>query len=95
MTLSEAPVTARTAARPQAHPLPQRHRRGGGSLTHTARTAWLLVGPALGFVIVFVLTPLAFAVYISLTNWPLIGDYDFVGLANYEAILQDTASTLR
>ena len=91
MTLSEAPVTAQTATRTRAAGLPQRRRRGGGSLTHPARTAWLLVGPALAFVVVFVLTPLVFAVYISLTNWPLIGDYDFVGLANYEAILQDTA----
>lgn len=68
-----------------------RRRRGGGSLTHPAGTAWALVAPALLFVVVFVLVPLVFAVYISLTNWPLIGSYRFVGLANYAAILQDAA----
>jgi multiple sugar transport system permease protein len=50
-----------------------------------------LVSPALLFITVFVLAPLVFAVYISVTNWPLIGDYDFVGLANYLAIAQDSA----
>jgi multiple sugar transport system permease protein len=47
--------------------------------------------PAVLFVAVFVLTPLVFAVYISLTNWPLIGSYKFVGLANYTSIGKDPA----
>jgi multiple sugar transport system permease protein len=50
-----------------------------------------LVAPATLFVAVFVLAPLAFAVYISLTNWPLIGPYKFVGLSNYASIVQDVA----
>jgi multiple sugar transport system permease protein len=62
-----------------------------GSLTHPAGTGVALVSPAVAFVAVFVLAPLVFAVYISLTNWPLIGDYRFVGLDNYAAIAQDTA----
>ena len=62
-----------------------------GSLTHPSRTGIALVTPALLFVAVFVLTPLVFAIYISLTNWPLIGDYRFIGLDNYEAITRDTA----
>lgn len=62
-----------------------------GTLTHPSRTGVALVAPALLFVAVFVLTPLAFAIYISLTNWPLIGDYRFIGLDNYEAITRDTA----
>lgn len=49
----------------------------------------LLVSPAFLFVLVFVLFPLGFAVYISLTNWPLIGPYHFVGLRNYAQIGQD------
>jgi len=60
-------------------------------LTHPSPTAWALVSPALLFVGVFVLVPLVFAVYISMTNWPLIGSYRFVGLANYAAILRDAA----
>ena len=35
--------------------------------------------PAFAMVAVFVLFPLGFAVYISLTNWPLIGPYHFIG----------------
>ncbi|UQU62994.1 sugar ABC transporter permease [Couchioplanes caeruleus] len=62
-----------------------------GSLTHPSRTGVALVTPALLFVAVFVLAPLVFAVYISLTNWPLIGDYRFIGLDNYAAITGDTA----
>jgi multiple sugar transport system permease protein len=49
----------------------------------------LLVSPALLFVGVFVLFPLLFAVYMSLTNWPLIGPHQFVGLRNYAQIGQD------
>jgi multiple sugar transport system permease protein len=40
---------------------------------------------------VFVLVPLVFAVYISLTNWPLIGSYRFIGLDNYSAVFRDAA----
>jgi multiple sugar transport system permease protein len=61
------------------------------NLTHPPATGVALVSPALLFVTVFVLVPLVFAVYISMTNWPLIGDYRFVGLANYAAIAQDSA----
>lgn len=64
-------------------------RRGGGSLTHPARTGLLLVLPALVFVSFFVLGPLLFAVYMSLTNWPLIGDFQLIGFGNYVAIAQD------
>lgn len=62
---------------------------GAGSLTHPPTTGMALVTPALAFVIVFVLAPLAFALYISVTNWPLIGSYQFVGLRNYANIAQD------
>jgi multiple sugar transport system permease protein len=61
------------------------------NLTHPPATGVALVSPALLFVTVFVLVPLVFAVYISMTNWPLIGDHRFVGLANYAAIAQDSA----
>src|SRR6266704_98218 len=56
----------------------------------TTRTGLLLVSPALAFVAVFALFPLGFGVYISLTNWPLIGSYHFVGLANYTALLHNS-----
>jgi multiple sugar transport system permease protein len=64
---------------------------GPGSLTHRPGTGLALVLPAALFVVVFVFVPLVFAVYISLTNWPLIGAYKWVGLQNYASIAQDVA----
>ena len=55
-----------------------------------ARTGLALVSPAIVLVAVFILFPLGFCVYISLTNWPLIGPYHFVGLANYTALPHDS-----
>lgn len=61
------------------------------SLTHPPRTGLLLVLPAVAFVVVFVGVPLLVAIYISLTNFPLIGDYRFIGLQNYLLIFTDPA----
>ncbi|WP_323132129.1 carbohydrate ABC transporter permease [Kineococcus indalonis] len=79
-------VADRAAARTDR--APQRPRRQQ-SLTHPARTGVLLTLPALAFVVVFVLVPLVFAVYMSFTNWPLIGSYDVIGFSNYVAVAQD------
>jgi multiple sugar transport system permease protein len=49
----------------------------------------IFVAPAFAFVAVFVLFPLGFAVYMSLTNWPLIGSYHFSGVSNYAALGKD------
>lgn len=76
------------ATRPGGRPRPGRW-AGEPSLTHPPRTGMAFVAPALAFVVVFVLVPLAFAVYISLTNWPLIGTYEFIGLRNYASIPAD------
>lgn len=65
--------------------------RRHGSLTHPERTGLALVAPAVALVVVFVLVPLVVAVYISLTNFPLIGSYRFVGLENYGLVLTDPA----
>lgn len=67
-----------------------RHRQAK-SLTNPPRTGILLVLPAVIFVGVFALIPLAVAIYISLTNFPLIGKYHFVGLDNYADVLTDPA----
>jgi len=61
------------------------------SLTHPPRTGLALVTPALVFVVVFVIAPLIIAIYISLTNWPLIGGYHFIGFENYIKLFQDPA----
>ncbi len=77
-----------TPGRAPATPPVTKRRRG--SLTHPARTGMLLVAPAFLFTLALVVVPLGFAVYISLTNWPLIGHVKFVGFDNYQRIGQDT-----
>jgi multiple sugar transport system permease protein len=68
----------------------RRPRRVSARTRKNARTGLLLTAPALLFVAVFALYPLGFGVYISLTNWPLVGPYHFIGLANYTALLHDS-----
>src|ERR1700691_3588598 len=48
-------------------------RRRGGLERRKARTGLLLAVPAFVFVTVFVLVPVGFAVYLSFTDYPLIG----------------------
>jgi multiple sugar transport system permease protein len=55
----------------------------------SARAGALLVSPAVALIGIFVLFPLGYAVYISLTNWPLIGSYHFIGLDNYRNLASD------
>jgi multiple sugar transport system permease protein len=81
-----APTVASTVATP---PKVQRPRRASRRSRGNARTGRLLVAPALAFVAVFALFPLGFGVYISLTNWPLVGPYHFIGLANYTALIHN------
>ncbi|HEY2552379.1 MAG TPA: sugar ABC transporter permease [Streptosporangiaceae bacterium] len=54
------------------------------------RTGLALISPALLLVSAFALFPLGFGVYISLTNWPLIGPYHFIGLSNYSQLIHNT-----
>jgi multiple sugar transport system permease protein len=78
------PRPGRKRAVPRLGPARSRTER-----THR-RTGLLLVLPSLLIVIVFFIAPLVFAIYISLTNWPLIGSYHFVGGANYTQMLHDS-----
>lgn len=52
-------------------------------------TGFLFVLPALVIVGIFFLIPLGFAIWMSLTRWNIAGFQEFVGMANYEAILGD------
>jgi multiple sugar transport system permease protein len=68
-------------------------RRGAGlsaEARRTRRTGLALTSPALLFAGVFTLFPLGFGIYISLTNWPLVGPYHFTGLANYTALVHNS-----
>jgi multiple sugar transport system permease protein len=62
----------------------------GSAARRQARTGLLLVSPALVLVAVFTLGPLGFGLYMSLTNWPLVGSYRFIGLANYQSLIHNT-----
>lgn len=64
--------------------------RAPGGLHRTrARTGLTLVSPALAFVVVFVLIPVGFAVYLSFTNYPLIGPYHWTGGQNWASAAHD------
>jgi multiple sugar transport system permease protein len=65
-------------------------RRARGAMRRrSARAGALLVAPGVVLIGAFVLFPLGFAVYVSLTNWPLIGPYHYVGLQNYRLLAHD------
>ncbi|HYH30237.1 MAG TPA: sugar ABC transporter permease, partial [Pseudonocardia sp.] len=82
-------MSAVTAERTSA-PLASRPRTARRhSLTHPPRVGLLLVAPALAMIAVFVLAPLLFALGISFTNWPLIGEVEFTGFTNYVSIGSD------
>ena len=74
--------------REEGAPVPASRRRPR-SLTHRPATGVLLVAPALALVAFFALAPLVLALFISFTNWPLIGEYRFVGMDNYLQAVQD------
>lgn len=51
---------------------------------------WLFVAPmVMGFILLLVV-PLVMALYMSLTDWPLLGEANFVGLQNYQDIATDS-----
>ncbi|MFC4596640.1 carbohydrate ABC transporter permease [Cohnella hongkongensis] len=54
---------------------------------------YLFVGPHLILFIVFILLPTIYGIYASFTQWNLMNDPHWVGLANYKALLFDTQST--
>ena len=49
-----------------------------------------MLAPAMLLVAAFAIFPLLFAVVISLTNWPLVGDVEFTGVENYLTAFTDT-----
>ncbi|GLY06866.1 MULTISPECIES: sugar ABC transporter permease [Actinoplanes] len=57
------------------------------------RERWHALGfisPALAGLTVFTALPVALAVVMSLFDWPIFGDREFIGLGNYRALLTDT-----
>ncbi|GLQ55864.1 sugar ABC transporter permease [Devosia nitrariae] len=72
-------VGARPQARPFTHDLERRQRLAGE----------ILLSPAAVAIILTSVVPLLLAFYFSLTNYSLLAPPQWVGLANYQAILRD------
>jgi multiple sugar transport system permease protein len=49
----------------------------------------LFVLPAVAFTVVFFLIPLVMTVFMSLHDWPLLGDHQFIGIENYVNLASD------
>jgi multiple sugar transport system permease protein len=75
---------------PAAVRRPRWLRRRSAADRRSARVGLAFTSPALILVGVFALFPLGFGVYISLTNWPLVGPYHFIGLSNYQALIHNS-----
>jgi multiple sugar transport system permease protein len=60
------------------------------SITKPGRLGFMLTVPSLLLVLALVILPLGYAVIISMTNFPLVGPYHYVGLANYRTIFHDS-----
>ncbi len=52
-------------------------------------SSYLLVSPYLVHILVFVLFPVGFSLFLSFHEWNIISPMEYVGLSNYEKLLQD------
>ena len=87
--LTRAPGTA------DREPVANRPRRRRVGLTATRRptTGLAFVAPTGVIVVALFLVPLAILVYMSLTDWPLLGEPEFIGLKNYRQLGSDDRFT--
>ena len=51
--------------------------------------AYIMVSPYILHVIVFVLFPVGFSFFLTFHEWNIIGPMEFVGMSNYEKLVQD------
>lgn len=54
------------------------------------RTGFWFILPSMVFVLIFFLVPLVAVLIMSTTNFPLLGDVEYVGLQNYTDMMMDT-----
>jgi multiple sugar transport system permease protein len=85
LAATDAPGVAPAAARRARLP-----RRRSAADRRNARVGLAFTSPALLLVGAFALFPLGFGIYISLTNWPLVGPYHFIGLSNYQSLIHNS-----
>lgn len=77
-----SPTGLGSAAAPRRKPTRAGRRRVAGAA---------LTAPALGLIAVFFYVPLVMMLWMSLHDWPLLGERRFVGLGNYRDALGDVA----
>lgn len=66
------------------------NKRNKGPLAREAQvTGWLFISPMLLGFTLLLLFPMGKALYMSLNDWPLLGEHRFVGLDNYKDIAVD------
>jgi multiple sugar transport system permease protein len=82
---TQAPGTA-----PAADRRPRWPGRRSAADRRNARVGLAFTSPALLLVGAFALFPLGFGIYISMTNWPLVGPYHFIGLSNYSSLIHNS-----
>lgn len=88
-TLSR-PGTSVPGRRPQASP-PRNHLRALRMNRRRATlVAWAFIAPVVALHLFTVAIPAASGIYYSFTDWSGIGDAEWVGLDNYQRLLQDT-----
>jgi multiple sugar transport system permease protein len=63
--------------------------KSSNSLRRRRYVGLLFVLPAVLFTFVFFVIPLAMTVFMSLNDWPLLGQHRWIGLANYATLLND------
>lgn len=69
----------------------KKKQRRRGPLTREAQiTGWLFISPMLLGFTLLLLFPMGLALYMSFTDWPLLGDHKFVGIENYQHIMSDS-----
>lgn len=70
--------------------LKRRERKKKGLLRQDTIYAWLFILPQFAGVLIFLLYPFAFSVFLSFHRWKLLSAPYRIGLSNYEALLQDS-----
>lgn len=76
-----------TAALPDTNP----PKRGWYKRNEIAVTPWLFLAPAILFFAVYVIIPIFQSFSISLYDWDGLGQAEYIGLANYQELMNDRA----
>ncbi len=56
-----------------------------------SRLGWMLIAPSVGVTGLLIIYPILFNIYLSFFDVKLTGDKNFIGIANYEKLLTDSA----